>query len=144
MSDDQTIPLVGHTRLPRERETSETSVDRPINRLPHKRHSGHEGGDDNDDADEEHSLVGSDGAVERDVVADIEDDLRLTLMPFKKAMEIVTLRAVVVGWGVGALVAAMNISFGLKTGWTQGGECFFADKRSIFVEGVADYLDWLV
>ena len=72
----------------------------------------------------------------------------LTSVSFKSAMSIVTLRAVIVGWLVGALVSAMNIrfdalwsfswhicvrhdltvmcSFGLKTGWTQGGNIMAA------------------
>ena len=32
-------------------------------------------------------------------------------------------RAVVAGWLVGFVVSAMNVSFGLKAGWAQGGRC---------------------
>jgi uncharacterized oligopeptide transporter (OPT) family protein len=32
-----------------------------------------------------------------------------------------SVRAVVAGWVVGFVVSAMNVSFGLKAGWAQGG-----------------------
>lgn len=50
----------------------------------------------------------------------------LTSVSWRAAMSIVTLRAVLMGWAVGMLVSAMNISFGLKTGWTQGGNIMAA------------------
>lgn len=35
-----------------------------------------------------------------------------------------TLRAITIGILIGALVAAVNVNFGLRTGWTQGGSIF--------------------
>ena len=37
-----------------------------------------------------------------------------------------TVRAVLVGCGLGGLIAAMNIYFGLKTGWSIGGSLIAA------------------
>ena len=68
----------------------------------------------------------SSGPNERDLESELEADRRLTLLSFKEALSLVTPRALLFGWLVGALVAAMNISFGLKTGWTQGGKIRWA------------------
>lgn len=48
------------------------------------------------------------------------------LAPKHNTDNALTLRAVAVGLAVGACVAAMNISFGLKAGWTQGGSVIAA------------------
>jgi OPT family oligopeptide transporter len=48
-----------------------------------------------------------------------------------------TFRAIIVGCLIGVLVAAMNVNFGLRTGWTQGGSVF----ASIIAIGVFKILN---